>query len=167
MEPGIVLRLAVEADADGINAVYNPYVLASTCTFQVTPTTTGERVRWLQRHGPRHPVIVAEDAGRIVAWAALTPYHPREAYAATVEDSIYLAPEVQGRGLGRRMLDDLLARARSIGHRTVVALIASDQPASLVLHRRCGFTDAGLLRNVGRKFDRWLDLVILQNDLTT
>ncbi len=161
------LRPATLADADGINAVYNPYVLASTCTFQITPTTRDERVRWLERHGQRHPVIVAEEAGRIVAWSSLTPYHPREAFAATVEDSIYLAPEVQGRGLGRRMLVDLLDRARTMGHRTVVALIAGDQPASLALHRKCGFTDAGLLRHVGRKFDRWLDLAILQYDLAS
>lgn len=166
MALSVLIRHAHESDAEAINAIYNPYVLSSTCTFQMTVSTLEERQAWLRRHGTKHPVLVAMDGERMVAWGALTPYHPREAFAATVENSVYVHHDFHRQGLGQRLLIALIDHARHLGHHSIVALICSEQEASLALHHRYGFTDAGCLRAVGRKFDRWLDLSILQLSVT-
>jgi L-amino acid N-acyltransferase YncA len=165
----VTVRPAVAADLPAINDVYNHYVLHSTATYQEEPEPMAARVAWFARHGPGHPVTVAVDAAgtfgprdAVVGWASLSPYHPRSAYRFTVENSVYLRPYACGRGVGTTLLADLLARARAAGHRSVVALIDADQPASVALHRRFGFTDAGHLRQVGFKFGRWLDVVHMQ-----
>lgn len=156
------LREATAADLDRINAIYNFYVERSTCTYQEEPTTADERRAWFDGHGPLHPVIVAESAGQVIGWGALSPFHPRSAYRFTVENSVYVDDAWRGRGVGGLLLDDLMARARAIGHHSIVALIDADQPASLALHARRGFEPVGRLSEVGFKFSRWLDVVYMQ-----
>lgn len=159
------LRPATAADAEAINAIYNHEVLHGTATWQEQPEPLEARRRWLAAHGGPHPVLVAEDAGAVVAWGSLSPYHARSAWRFTVEDSLYVHHEHRRRGLGRLVLGALLAAARGAGHRSIVAAISGDQPASLGLHRALGFADAGCLRHAGFKHGRWLDCVYLQAEI--
>lgn len=187
MRPSI--RLAVEADLPAINAIYNHFVVHSTCTYQTEPSTPAERQAWfdtrratwdamapsaaaaggagaagggLERWKPRYPVTVAEEAGEVVGWGALNPFHPRAAYRFTTENSVYVHHAHHRKGIGRAILADLCARADALGFRSIIALISADQAASIALHRQFGFQDGGYLRAVGFKFDRWLDVAFLQ-----
>ncbi|WP_437293556.1 N-acetyltransferase family protein [Sorangium sp. So ce426] len=160
---GVLIRLATEADLSAIEEIYAFYVERSTCTFATTVPTPAERRAWLAAHGPLHPATVAvEGDGTVVGWGSLSLWNPREAYARSVENSVYVRDGLHRRGLGRRILADLVSRAISLGHRTIIAQIAGDQAASVALHRALGFEDAGLLRDVGHKFDRWLDVILMQ-----
>jgi phosphinothricin acetyltransferase len=149
-------------DAAAITAIYNHYVLHSTATYQEEPETVEHRQRWIQNHTDAHPMYVAEVDGGVIGWASLSKFHPRSAYRFTVENSVYLHPAWTGRGLGSQLMETLITAARQCGHRTIIALISDDQTASLALHLKFGFQRAGLLQRVGRKFDRWLDLSMLQ-----
>jgi L-amino acid N-acyltransferase len=156
------VRLAEEADLRAINAIYNHYVLNATCTYQVTPESDEARVEWFRRRGEKHPVTVAEIANEIVGWGALNVFHAREAYARTVENSVYVHPDWQRRGIGRTLLQDLVVRARALGHHAIIAGISAEQQASVALHESHGFVKAGYLREVGYKFGQWLDVVTYQ-----
>jgi L-amino acid N-acyltransferase YncA len=121
------------------------------------------RQAWLAEHDAAHPVTVAAAAdGTVAAWGSLSRFRARPAYSHTVESSVYVDHRQHGRGLGRLMVDDLLERARALGHHTVVAGVTGDQETSLVLHRAAGFSEVARFQQVGRKFDRWLDVVFLQ-----
>lgn len=157
-----LIRLASEADLPIINDIYNHYVLHATSTYQTTPCDIAERKQWFAHHGPQHPVTVATISGEVVAWASLSRFHVREAYQHSVESSIYVHHQYHRRGLGRALMHDLISRARSIGHHTVLAGISADQSASLALHESLGFHEVARFREVGRKFDRWLDVVWMQ-----
>ena len=156
------IRLACESDLAAINAIYNHYVLHSTCTYQLAPESDGARRAWFQAHGKEHPVTVAESAGEVVGWASLNRYHPREAYARTVENSIYVRHDRQRRGIGRALLADQIERARQLGHHTILALISAEQAASIALHEAFGFQKAAHLRELGWKQGQWLDVVFMQ-----
>lgn len=158
----IEIRLAIRADTSAINAIYNHYVLHSTCTYQTEPSTEVERAAWFDAHGAKHPVTVAQRAGEILGWASLSKFHARAAYSNTVENSVYVRHDMLGRGIGKALLADTIDRAKKIGHHTIIAGISADQTASVELHRKMGFVDAALLREVGYKFDRWLDVVYMQ-----
>jgi phosphinothricin acetyltransferase len=112
------------------------------------------------------PFLVAEAAGTVAGYAYASPWRPKPAYRHTVEDSVYLAPGQRGRGLGRLLLESLLAGCADAGVRQVIAVIAdSGDPASAALHRACGFADAGRLSHVGFKHGRWIDTVLMQREL--
>jgi phosphinothricin acetyltransferase len=156
------VRPATAADLDAVNAIYNHYVLASTCTFQTVPSTPEERLAWFEAHDATHPVTVAVSGGEVIGWGALSVYNRREAYGRTVEDSVYVRHDLHRRGAGRALLADLLERARALGHHTVVAGIAADQPASIALHEAFGFVEKGRLAELGHKLGRWVDVLYLQ-----
>ncbi len=160
--PSIHIRPAVAADCAAINGIYNYYVLHSTTTYQTEPETLEGRLAWLAARGGPHPVTVAEVDGVIVGWGALSRFHPRAAYARTVENAVYVAHDRLGQGIGRAILADLLARAKQLGHHTVIALISAEQAGSLALHAKLGFERVGLLREAGFKMGRWLDVVYMQ-----
>jgi L-amino acid N-acyltransferase len=159
------LRAATRADLPAINAIYNHYVLHSTCTYQTVPSTEQEREDWFAAHGEKHPVIVAELDGVVVGWGSLSKFHQRQAYENSVEDSIYLHHEVQGRGLGTALLAELLRLAKQIGHHTVLGGADASQAASIALHTKLGFEKVSHLKEVGFKFGRWLDVVWMQKML--
>ena len=161
-ESTMQIRLAHAGDLAAINAIYNHYVLHSTCTYQLAPESDGARRAWFQAHGKEHPVTVAESAGEVVGWASLNRYHPREAYARTVENSIYVRHDRQRRGIGRALLADQIERARQLGHHTILALISAEQAASIALHEAFGFQKAAHLRELGWKQGQWLDVVFMQ-----
>jgi phosphinothricin acetyltransferase len=157
------IRLATPADLPAINDIYNHFVLHSTCTYQEEPSTPEERQRWFAAHGPTLPVTVAtDDTNQILGWASLSRFHLRSAYRNTIENSVYVRPELHNRGIGSLLLRDSVDRARAAGHHTILALIDADQKPSIALHLKHGFTHAAHLRQVGFKFGRWLDVVYLQ-----
>ena len=163
--PDLTIRPATEADLPAINAIYNHYVLCSTCTYQTEPSTDAERAAWFSPRTASHPVTVATVGEQVVGWGSLSRFHPRAAYGRTVENAVYVHHERHRQGIGSALLADLLARAAAAGHHAVVALLDADQAGSIELHRRAGFTEAGRLREVGFKFGRWLDVVYMQRTL--
>jgi L-amino acid N-acyltransferase YncA len=156
------IRVARREDLAAINDIYNFYVRHSTCTYQEAPEPIDGRQTWFDRHGAEHPVTVAEANGALVGWGSLSPYHPRSAYRFTVENSVYVHHEHQRQGIGDAILGDLIARARAIGHHTIIAGIDASQGASVAIHAKHGFVMAGRLRTVGYKFEQWLDVVYMQ-----
>ena len=164
--PELLIRQAAAADLKAINAIYNYYVRHSTCTWETEPETQADREAWFGRHGPAHPVIVAESAGEVVGWGALSEYRARTGYRYTVEDSVYVRHDALRRGIGSALLAELLARGRKSGLHTVIAVIDGEQTASLALHAKHGFVEAGRLRELGFKFKRWLDVVNMQRLLS-
>lgn len=158
----IRIRLATADDLDRINEIYNHYVLHSTCTYQEEPHSAEERARWFEDHGPAHPVTVAEIDGQVIGWGSLSPFHSRSAYRFSTENSIYVDHAWHRRGVGGRLLGDLIARGRAAGHHTIVAGIDGEQGASVAIHEKFGFERVAHLRQVGFKFNRWLDVIYMQ-----
>lgn len=157
------IRLAGAGDLGAINDIYNHYVQCSTCTYQTEPETMEGRRAWFEHHGEPHPITVAVDAaGRVVGWGSLSAFHKRAAYSRTVENSVYVHPEAQRRGIGRALLADLIERARAVGHHTIIAGIDAEQAPSVGLHEAMGFERVALLREVGFKFGRWLHVIYMQ-----
>jgi phosphinothricin acetyltransferase len=147
--------------------IYGYYVLASTATFELTAP---DAVEWARRFDAIAvaglPFVVAELDDRIAGYAYCSPWKTRPAYRQTVEDSIYVAPWAAGRGAGGALLDELLRACAKSDVREVLAVIAdTGDPASLILHRKRGFAEAGRLQSVGFKHGRWLDTVLLQRSL--
>jgi phosphinothricin acetyltransferase len=156
------IRSATRADVEAIRAILNYYIEHSTVIFIMKPQTLEERLAWFDAHSREYPVTVVEVDGSVVGWGALSPFRPQAAYARTAELSMYLHHDFLGRGLGRAILDDLLVRARAAGHHVLLGVCCSDAVSSIGLLESAGFSRVGHFREVGRKFDRWLDVVFLQ-----
>ncbi len=156
------IRLASLADADAIREIYNVEVTESTVTFDLVPRTRQMQEEWLTQHAGAHPAIVVTEDGVVVGFGSLGPYRPRPAYATTVEGSVYVRRDRQGRGYGRALLAELLRLATVHGFHAVIARIVDGHEASIALHESCGFDLVGVEREVGRKFGRWLDVVVMQ-----
>ncbi len=158
----VTVRAAASADLGAINDIYNYYVGRCTCTYQEEPESLAGRRQWFQQHDGRHPILVAEAGGEVIGWGSLSPYHPRSAFRNTVENSVYVHHQHQGRGVGSALLQELITRARAIGHRAIIAAIDAEQSGSVALHAKFGFVEAGRLKQVGFKFNRWLDVVYME-----
>lgn len=156
------VRLARPDDADAIRAIYNAEVLGSTVTFDLVPRTLEEQREWLTARSGAHAVVVACDGDDVVGFGALSPYRDRPAYATTVEDSVYVHAGHRGRGVGRLILAELVRLATAHGFHAVMARIVGGHEASIALHASLGFEHVGVEREVGRKFGRWLDVVVME-----
>jgi phosphinothricin acetyltransferase len=163
----LVIRPTIPGDLEAIGAIYAHHVRTGVATFELDapgPAEWGRRLDAVTAVGL--PFLTATMAGRIAGYAYCAPWKARPAYQHTVEDSIYVAPDVVGHGVGGQLLDVLLDHCAGAGVREVIAVIVdSDGAASLQLHRNRGFVDAGRLTNVGFKHGRWLDTVLLQRSL--
>lgn len=159
---GVEVRLAGPGDAEAIRDIYNVEVSSSTVTFDLVPRSLEDQLEWLAEHAGAHPATVAVEDGEVVGFGSLSPYRSRPAYATSVENSVYVRGDRRGRGVGRLLLEDLVSRAQAHGFHAVLARIVGDHQASIALHRRCGFEVVGVEREVGRKFGRWLDVVLMQ-----
>jgi L-amino acid N-acyltransferase YncA len=161
------IRPAAAADIPAIAAIYAHHVLHGSATFEEVPPDEAEMAR---RHaavtGRGLPYVVAEEAGRVVGYAYAAPYRERSAYRFTLEDSIYLDPAAIRRGIGRALLERVVADSTAWGARQMLAVIGdSGNAGSIALHRRLGFTPAGNLTSVGFKLGRWVDSVFMQRAL--
>lgn len=161
-QPEIILREARMGDLDAITAIYNDAVLNTTATFDTEPEGVEDRRAWFTRHGNRYPVIVAVLANEVVGWASLSRWSERRAYDGAAENSLYVRSDQRGKGIGTALLRALLEEGRRGGLHTVVARIADGNPASVRLHEAAGFQRIGVMREVGRKFGRLLDVTLMQ-----
>jgi phosphinothricin acetyltransferase len=161
-----VIRRATRDDAAAMAAIYNQAVASSTATFDTAEQSPQEREAWLDEHtAPQHPVLVAERDGRVVGWASLSRYSTRCAYEATVEASAYIDENETGRGLGTTLSEALLEAGREGGVHAVIARICTENVASLAMSRKLGFFEIGVMREVGVKFGRSLDVMWLEKIL--
>ncbi|MGG5257507.1 N-acetyltransferase family protein [Phycicoccus avicenniae] len=157
------IRSATPQDLAGMARIYNDAVRHTVATFDVEPRPDDHYAGHLASTRPGDHVLVAVDAaGLVLGYAFSGTYRPRAAYGGTREVSVYLADGTRGQGLGRRLYDELLARVDADGIHTCLAVIAQPNPASEALHRACGFEPVGTLREVGRKFDAWVDTAFWQ-----
>ncbi len=156
------LRTAVLDDAEQMREIYNHYVIHSTATFDLVPRTVEDQREWLLARQGVFAAIVAVDGGEVVGFASLSPYKERPAYRTTVEDSIYVRAEEHGRGVGRLLLSHLVGVARASGFHAIIGRIEAGGTASRALHQACGFELVGIEREVGRKFNRWLSVAVMQ-----
>jgi L-amino acid N-acyltransferase YncA len=153
----MLIRPAAEADLSAVKAIYDHQVLTSAATFDLDPPPVDYwRARLTSSEVGDH-LLVAVEGGALLGYAYSASYRARPAYSRTRETSVYLAADAVGRGVGRALYDELLARLRADGMHTVLAVIATPNPASEALHRACGFERVALLPEVGYKFDRWID----------
>ena len=165
----ISIRRTIPDDLDAIGTIYAHHVETGVATFELTaPDATEWQRRMHAVTGAGLPFLTATLDGRVAGYAYCAPWKTRPAYRHTVEDSIYVAPDAVGRGVGGLLLDALLIDCTRAGVREVIAVIVdADGAASLALHRNRGFVDAGRLTAVGFKHGRWLDTVLLQRGLST
>ncbi|MHB1987553.1 MAG: GNAT family N-acetyltransferase [Acidimicrobiales bacterium] len=156
------IRRAIERDGEAIRTIYNAEVLISTATLDLVPRTEDEQRAWMAAHAGVYPVLVAESGRVVVGFSSLSPYRPRPGYSTAVEDSVYVADEARGKGVGRMLLGGVVDAARSHGFHSIVGRISAEQQASIRLHEACGFTVVGVEREIGRKFGRFIDVAIVQ-----
>jgi L-amino acid N-acyltransferase YncA len=162
-----LLRPATGADMAAVQAIYRRHVLEGLATFEEIPPEEAEmRRRFEDVTGLGLPWLVAEAGGRILGFAYAGRFRARSAYRFALEDSIYLDPTATGRGFGRALLVRLLAESEAAGARQMLAVIGDSANAGSVgVHRSCGFEHVGVFRNVGFKFGRWVDVVMMQRSL--
>lgn len=160
------LRLATTDDAEAIRAIYNLEVTTSTVTFDLVPRSLDDQLAWQAARTGAHAVLVAELDGVVAGFGSLSPWRDRPAYSTTVEDSIYVHRDHHGVGIGKAVLTELVATATAHGFHACMARIVGGHEASIALHASCGFEQVGVEREVGRKFNRWLDVVLMERMLT-
>ena len=157
------IRTATLDDAAAIAEIYNWYVAETVITFETEAPDEAEMARRFDTIlGKGHPLLIGEIAGQVVGYAYASTYRERAAYRFTCEDSVYVHHDHHGRGIGSALLADLIGRARALDYHTIVAGADAEQTVSIALHRRFGFEPVAHLKQVGYKFERWLDVVFLQ-----
>ncbi len=157
------IRPATHADLPSIVGLYNWAVNQTFATIDSEPLDTEEAAHWWEAHGKRSKLIVSTDESGVIGWARLFPWKQRG--FDVVEDLVYVDPVHQGRGIGRALLTELIKEARGLGYRTIVATIATDNRSGLALHSRLGFEVVGTIRDAANKFDRWMDITLVQRSL--
>ena len=162
-----LIRQSRRGDIPAVTAIYTHHVLHGTGTFEIDPPTEDDMAQRRSDVLARGlPYLVAEQQGHLVGFAYCNWFKPRPAYRFSAEDSIYMAPGSHGRGLGRALLAELAAQAQSAGVRKLIAVIGdSANAASVGVHRSLGFAHVGVLKSCGWKFDRWLDVVLMEKSL--
>ncbi|MDE3065030.1 MAG: N-acetyltransferase [Acidobacteriota bacterium] len=167
------VRLVEVGDAPALTRIYNPEVLETTVTFDLVARSLDEQVEWIRAHQAAHPCLVAlndeDDLGelgargeRILGFAVVSPFRERAAYATTVENSVYVLRAARGRGVGERLLRELIETTRTLGFHSLIARIVGENEGSIRLHEKCGFSLVGTEIEVGRKHGVWLDVVEYQ-----
>jgi L-amino acid N-acyltransferase YncA len=161
------IRPATEADLPAITSIYEHAVRFGTATFELDPPDLAEMTRRFRSLADgQFPYLAAELEGAVIGYAYAGPYRPRPAYRFSIENSVYFDPKAQGRGIGKLILQELIAQSERRGFRQMVAVIGdSANAASIGVHRATGFRMIGTCENVGFKFGRWLDTVMMQRDL--
>lgn len=158
------IRPAIPGDLPGILEIYNDAVLHTTATYDYEPRTLEHRVAWFDDHVKNeYPVFVAvNEEERVAGWSALNRFHDRKGYQFTTENSVYVAADLRGRGIGKLLLPPLIQAARQRGFHAILAGIDAENEASIRLHARFGFEPVARLKEVGYKFGRWLDVVYME-----
>ncbi len=160
----MLIRPATRADLPGILAIYNEAVLNTTASYDYEPHTLEHRRAWFEDHEKNnYPIFVAvNNQDQVMGWSALNRFHDRAGYRFTAENSVYVAADQRGNGIGSMLMPPLIDSAKTRGLRAIMALIDANNEPSIRLHSRFGFERVGLLKQVGYKFDRWLDVIYME-----
>lgn len=167
----MLIRDATESDLPGILAIYNHVIATSDAVYTETPATLEDRQVWfVARRTSNYPVLVAvedrtPDAGSVLGFASFGDFRPWPGYALSVEHSVHVHQGARGQGIGSALVRRLIDDARGLGKHVMIGGIDAENAASIALHAKLGFTEAGRLREVARKFGRWLDLLFMQRML--
>jgi phosphinothricin acetyltransferase len=164
-EPALTVREATPADAPAICRIYNQGIQDRVATLETEERTPEERAAWLAARGPRHPVIVVEAAGAVVGWGSLNVFNPRRAYDHVADFSLYVERAWRGRGVGGRLLDALVTRARSLGYHKLVLSAFPWNEAGMAVYRRAGFREVGIYREQGQLDGKWVDTIVMEKIL--
>jgi L-amino acid N-acyltransferase len=157
------IRPATNDDVKAIVGIYNWAVNQTFATIDSEPLSTEEAADWWETHGRRSKLVVATDDQGVIGWARLFPWTQRG--IDVVEDLVYVDPVHHGQGIGRALLNELITQAQGLGYKTIVATIATDNRSGLQLHAKAGFETVGTIRNAANKFDRWMDITLVQRSL--
>lgn len=155
-------RDATSADLPGIVSIYNHAILNSTATFDESTYTVDERRDWFAQFDEDFPCLVDADDQGILGFAYYLPYRPKVAYRFTRESTIYVREDARGRGIGKRLYESLIERAKSADIHSLIGVVADGNPGSEALHRSCGFEVVGREKEVGYKFGEWIDTIHYQ-----
>ena len=158
----INFRPAKESDQQAIMEIYNDAVLHTTSTFDTEERTLESQVTWFRKHKKNHPVLVAEENGIVIGWSSLSPWSDRCAYDTTVEVSVYVNPEFHGRGIGSELLKMVTEEGKKLNNHTVISRITQGNEISIHLHEKLGYKHIGVMKEVGFKFGKFLDVHMMQ-----
>lgn len=161
----VKIRRAYLADAGPIAQIYNQGIEDGVATLETETRDSGERLEWLKRRGARHPVLVAERGGLILGWGSLNPFSERAAYRFVADCSIYVARERRGTGIGKRLLDALIERARALEYHKLVLSAFAWNESGVSLYKSRGFREVGIYKEQGQLDGRWVDTLIMENIL--
>lgn len=161
------IRRAGLKDLDAITEIYNNAIVKTVATFDTEPKTIEEQKTWFVSHGRKYPILVAEQDMLVVGWASLSQWSDRCAYVGTAEVSLYVREEHQRKGIGRKLLEAIIHSGQEAGFHTILARIAEGNGVSIRLHESAGFEHIGVMREVGRKFGRFLDVHLMQKILAS
>jgi Sortase and related acyltransferases len=158
-----LIREATSADLEAIRAIYNQAVIDTTSTWDHAPRSAADHQHWFEvKQAAGYPLLVADEAGEVIGYASYGLFRPHAGYAHTMEHSVYVRPDQHRRGVGRALLERLVPIARERGVHALVGGLSADNTASLALHTSLGFVEVARMPQVGRKFDHWLDLVLVE-----
>ena len=158
----LIIRQAQITDLPAITRIYNDAILKTVATFDTEPKSLTEQERWFREHGDTNPILVAAMRGNIIGWASLSRWSDRCAYSDTAEISLYISESHQGKGFGRQLMKCIIEKGRQAGLHTVIARIAEGNDISVHLHESLGFRHVGIMKEVGRKFGRLIDVHMMQ-----
>lgn len=156
------IRAATEADQQAILEIYNEAVLNTAATFDTEPRTPEKQMEWWSKHKKNHPVFVAEENGLVIGWASLSPWSDRCAYDTTVEVSVYIHKDFRGKGYGSKLLEVVTLEGGKAGNHTVISRITEGNDNSIHIHEKLGFFHIGVMKEVGFKFGKFLDVNMMQ-----
>ncbi|MFB3888800.1 MAG: N-acetyltransferase family protein [Candidatus Bathyarchaeia archaeon] len=158
----LAIRKATPKDLEAITEIYNEAILHTVASFDTQPKTMEEQKAWFTSHDQKHPILVAENEGAVAGWASLSKWSDRCAYSDTAEASLYVREGHRSRGIGRKLLHTIIQEGEKAGLHTIIARITEGNAASLHLFKSEGFEQTGIMKEVGRKFGKRLDVHIMQ-----
>lgn len=158
----IIIRKATLDDLAAITEIYNQAILRTTATFDTEPKSLDEQKIWFGSHSPKYPVLVAEQDSKIFGWASLSKWSDRCAYSDTAEISLYIDEKERRKGIGRKLLEAIIREGEKTGIHSIIARIAEGNEISIHLHKSVGFEHIGVMKEVGRKFGKLLDIYLMQ-----
>jgi len=161
----ITIRPATIEDLPAITDIYNEAILHTTATFDTETKTLEQRAEWFRQHDQNHPIIVAASQDEIAGWASLSRWSDRSAYDGTAELSVYVHVDYRGKGIGKKLTEVIVEEGVKAGLHTILSRITTENVSSIHIHELMGFHNVGVMREVGYKFDKYLDVHIMQKML--
>jgi phosphinothricin acetyltransferase len=158
----INIRSATETDQQAIMEIYNEAVTDTTATFDTDQRTLEKQLEWFRKHKKNHPVFVAEKNGKVAGWSSLSPWSDRCAYDTTVEVSVYVHKDFRGQGIGSNLLEMVTLEGKKVNNHTVISRITQGNEVSIHMHEKLGYRHIGVMKEVGFKFGKFLDVHMMQ-----